>query len=250
MNLEEYKLWNHLTFRTLSYKRNFDLININECFITEHTGTISEINIVDSLPPTIVGEYGYSVWDIGLANKFNVDVTKLIKKYRFEDTYSELLRLKKEKSFDFTKVNKLILIHNLVIHPKYKKRGVTDELIENFYREFHDDQNAIIALIKPLQDNEIDNEHFYNKNIIRIKQDLLDPNSYTDIKACEYYSLDDLKLKTDTETNELKLYALASKIGFTRIDDSYLFILLTNHVMNRMKTKLNDISEILAHGNE
>lgn len=247
MNITEYGLWNHLTFRTLSYKRNFDLVNINESFITEHLGTISEINIVDYLPPTIVGEYGYSVWDIGLARKFNIDVTKLIKKYRFEDTYSELLRLKKEKLFDFTKVNKLILIHNLVLHPKYKKRGVTEELIESFYREYHEEQNTIIALIKPLQDNEIDNEHFYTKNIIRIKKDLTDPNSYTETKACDYYQLDDLKLKTDTEMNELKLYGLAARMGFKRMNDSYLFIFEPDKTIERMKTKLNDISEILNH---
>lgn len=244
MNIEQYNLWNRLTFRTVSYRKNFDLINKNESFITEHSGIISEINISEQLPPVIVGEYGYSIWDIGLAKKFNIDITKLFKKYRFEDTYSELLRLKKEDKFDFHESKKIILLHNLVLHPNFKKKGITEEFIESIYRNYHDDQNVIIALVKPLQYNEIDNEYFYQHNIVRVKKDLSDPTNYTDMKASNYYSLDDLKHKTDAETNEIKLYALASRLGFKRMDDTYLFLFYPYKVIERMNNKIFDLKTL------
>jgi GNAT superfamily N-acetyltransferase len=244
MNIKEYNLWSKLTFRILTYRKNFDLINKNENFITEHVGTISKININEANPPIIVGEFAYSVWNIDFARKFDYDISNLLKKYRFEDSYAELLRLKKEEKFDFTEVKRIVFIHSLVIHPKFRKKGVAEELIESIYREYHEETTTIIALVKPIQDNDIDLEYFTKHNILRIRKDITDSDDYEDVKANVYYCLDELLLKTDKETNEYKLYALAARLGFTRIEDSYLFMFKPDTTLERMKEKFEDLNKL------
>ncbi len=250
MNDSEYTLWSRITFRTTEYAKNFDLINKHESFISEYTGTISEINISEQLPPTVVGEYGYSIWNIGLAKEFKFDISKLMKKYRFEDGYSEILKLKSDGVHDFSKIKTLVILHQLVLHPNYKKKEVVQEFIEHIYRAYYSDDVTILALFKPIQDNEIDYDYFYNHNIVRIKKDLFGPDGYTDIKASDYYQLNDLKLKTDLETNELKLFSLASKLGFSRIADSHMFVFSSDRIINRMKNKFEHVAELnkITHG--
>nr|MDA3780963.1 hypothetical protein [Bacteroidales bacterium] len=85
MNKNNWNLLTNITFKTHNYHRNFDLININENFITEYDGTISEIRLNERIPPRPVGEYGFSIWNIGLGKKFTIDFNKLIQDHAFED---------------------------------------------------------------------------------------------------------------------------------------------------------------------
>ena len=238
MNKDHYNLWNKITFRTVNYRKNFDLINENESFISEYSGLISEIRLSDNLPPVIVGEYGYSVWNIEFALKFGSDITTLLKHYKAENIYNELLDLVTEEKINVFNYKKIILIHNLVVHPKYRKLFITEEFVESIYREYSDDNVAIIALVMPIQYNEIDNEYFYKHNKVKIHNSFINQDDYTIIKASDYYSLDDLLEKTDVETNEYKLYALAAKCGFNRIDESHLFLFKPEKITNRINEKL------------
>lgn len=229
-------LWENITFKTQCYRKNFDLTNDNENIITECEGKISEIKISEHKPPFIVGEYGFSVWNIKLGKKFGVsmDFNRLIKEYADENTYDELLVLIKNKRIDITKFDKLVLVHNLVIHPVYRKHEICEEFVEMLYRDFYDDNVCILMLVKPFQDNPIDRDFYLNRRFVELKEKLGMGEAPKLIRASEYYSLNDFLEKKDVEMNEYKLFNVASKCGFIRIDESYLFRFTPDKTINRI----------------
>jgi len=234
MNIDTFKLLSDITFKTQSYRKNFDLINNNENIITEHEGTIIKIRLSERKYPFIVGEYGFSVWDVKLANLLNIDVKKLVIDHVNENTYDELF--KQFKSINLKNTNKLILLHTFILHKNYRKHEITEEFIEMIYRDFYDDNNIIIALVKPFQDNLIDADYYFNHKKIQIK-DSLKTNIYQDISAIDYYSLNEFVNETDTENNEYKLFNVAAKCGFSRINESYLFKFSPEKTISRIKQK-------------
>lgn len=236
MNRMDWNLWSNITFKTQTYRKNFDLINENEKYITECDGTISEIRINKRIPPRPVGEYGFSVWNIKLGNKFNVDFNKLIKEHAIENTYDELIDVINKNEININDYKKIVLIHTLVIHEDYRKRGVVDEFIEMIYRDFYDDDVAIIILVKPFQDNPIDADFYFNRKVVMVR-DSLDIKEAIGVPAKEYYSLNDLVKNDDTEIIEYKLFAIANRCGFNRINESHLFIYNPDKTINRMETK-------------
>jgi hypothetical protein len=236
MNKKGWEIWNNLTFKTQGYRKNFDLVTENENIITEYIGTISELRIEGDMPPLIIGDYGFSVWNLGLAKTLDVDLHKLIKAHRMENTYDELLTVIDKKKFNIDGYDKIVLIHSLVIHPAYRKIGVTEEFIESIYRDFHAENVAIVALVKPLQDNVMDAEYYFKLKTIQKRENA---HTIVDIPAIDYYSLNDLMKKTDTEINEYKLYSVAQRCGFQRINESHLFILNPEIIINRIKEKRN-----------
>jgi len=233
MNIDNWNIWNSLTFKTLSYRKNFDLIIKNENIITEHVGTITMLNIFKRIPPTLVGEYGFSVWNVGLGRLTNINIKKLIKAHYLEDTYDELIKLINDDKLDLNKYNKLVLIHSLIIHPDFRKRGITEEFIESMFRDFHDNNTAIIMLCKPIQDNKINADYYFNDKIVQVRTEL----GFNNVPAMEYYTLNKLMDNKDTETNEYKLFAIAKKCGFERIADSHLFLFRPLPILSRFKEK-------------
>jgi len=236
MNRDDWNLWNDITFKTHGYRKNFDMINPNENFITEYDGNICEIRIGKRQPPRPIGEYGFSVWHIGLGKKFAVDFNKLIKQHSFENTYGELINVIKKKEIDIKNYKKIILIHTFILNKNYRKRGITEEFIEMIYRDFYDNDVAIIMLVKPFQDNPIDADVYFNHKSVIIKESFEDSN-IIHVPATEYYSLNELIEKKDTELNEYKLFAVAHKCGFKRINDSYLFLFSPEKIEQRMIEK-------------
>lgn len=232
----DWNLLSEITFKTQAYRNNFDMINSNESFITEYDGSISEIRLNKRKPPRPVGEYGFSVWHIGLGKRFAVDFNELIKQHSFENTYSELMQVIKKKEIDIANYKKIVLIHTFVLNKEYRKHGITEEFIEMMYWDFYDENVAIIMLVKPFQDNPIDADFFFNRKNVMVRESFDISNSIT-IPATEYYSLNELIEKKDTELNEYKLFAIANKCGFNRINESYLFIFSPEKIEERMFEK-------------
>jgi len=232
----DWNLWSNITFKTQGYRKNFDLINVNENFITEHDGIISEIRIEKRKPPRQVGEYGFSVWNIGLGKRFAVDFHKLIKEHALEDTYSELVSVIKKKEINVKDYRKIVLVHTFILNKDYRKRGITEEFIEMLYRDFYCDNVAIIMLIKPFQDNPIDADFYFNRKYVLVRESL-DFSDAINIPATEYYSLNELTKKKDTELNEYKLFGVANKCGFKRINESHLFLFSPEKIEKRMLEK-------------
>lgn len=243
MNKENWTLWSNITFKTQSYRKNFDLINQNENFITEYEGTISEIRIDKHLPPRQIGEYCFSIWNIGLGDEFGVDFDKLIKDHELEDTYNELINVIKKNKINVNDYKKILLIHNFVLNDDYRKQEISDEFIEMIYRDYYSDDIAIIMLVKPFQDNLTDADHYLNYRRVIIKNSL-NVEDDTNVSAMDYYSLLELTNKTDTELNEYKLFAIANRCGFQRINESYLFLFSPEKIDERLTLKQKYLQKI------
>jgi len=237
MEKQDLKLWNNITFKTQGYRKNFDLINDNEKFITEYEGTITELRIGERKPPRPMGEYSFSVWNIGLGEKFDVDFNKLLKQHGADDLYSELVDMIKEDEINIKKYKKIVLVQTLVLSKEYRKRGVTEEFVEMLYRDFYCDDVAVIMLVKPYQDNLLNTEYFRHKKVL--VRETLKPADAIGVLATEYYSLNELLSKNDTEFNEYKLFAVVNKCGFQRLNGSHLFLLSPKKIEERMVEKQN-----------
>jgi len=237
MNNFNLKLLSDITFKTQSYRKNFDFVNDNENIITEYDGCVSKLRIDNRKPPLIIGEYGFSVWNIELAKKLKINLNKLITKRVIENTYSELIDIIRSKDIEIHRFNKIVFIHTFILQKDYRKLGITEEFIEMFYRDFYGENIAIIALVKPVQNNPIDADFYYNHKSVQLKEDFKS-TKITNIPAYEYYSLNELKEKNDTEMNEYKLFAIANKCGFNRINNSYLFMYSPEKTVERMLEKI------------
>jgi hypothetical protein len=240
MEAKDLNLWSRITFKTQGYRKNIDFINDNENIITEYEGGISEVRISEEKPPITIGEYGFSVWNITLGKKLNVNFNKLIYDHRIEDTYRELIKIIKGKFFDINGYNKLVLVHTLIIKKDYRKKGVTQEFVEMLYRDFYDENTAIIALVKPFQNNHIDADFYFKRKIVQVKKEIKSAE-IINIPAIEYYTLKDFDKKDDTELNEYKLFSLANSCGFNRLDDSYLFMLTPEKIVERIYIKNEEL---------
>jgi hypothetical protein len=227
-----------IVFDTQALRKNFDIVPKScDNIITEHTGTINEIRSIEKKPPIFIGEYGFSVWNILLAKMFDININKIIESYRIETTYNEIMTLIEDKIFDIYSYNKIVFVHGLIVHPDYRKIGITEEFAELLYRDYYADDIAIIALAKPIQNNRIDfNSHYKNK-MIRIRSKLGDYDKFELIPAIEYYSLNQLMEKKDSEANKYRLFAVANKCGFQRINNSSLFLFKPDVIIDRIKEK-------------
>lgn len=237
MNRNNWNLWNNLTFKTLGYRKNFDIATPNENIITLYDGMVSEIRLGDRKPPIPVGEYAFSVWNIDLANKLDIDLERLVKAHDSENTYSEMYDVIKKNVIDVGNYKRVVFINSFLIRKDYRKRGVTEEFIEMLYRDFYGSDTAIIMLVKPFQDNPIDADFYFNRKKVRVRENLFDDDTQV-VSATEYYSLNELLKKEDKEINEYKLFALAIKCGFKRIDESYLFMFFPENTLERLHEKL------------
>jgi hypothetical protein len=243
MNDINLKLWSNITFKTQGYRKNFDLVNDDENIITEYEGCVSEIRIANQKPPLIIGEYGFSVWDIELGIKFGANLNKLITERIVENTYSELIDMAQDKEIEIKDFKKIVFIHSFILRKDYRKCGITEEFIEMIYRDFYYKNTAIIALIKPFQNNYIDADYYYNRKSVQVKENLK-LTEIINVPAFKYYSLDELTKKKDTEINEYKLFTIANKCGFNRINNSHLFIYSPEKTIERMLEKRKYVKSI------
>jgi hypothetical protein len=237
MDNKSLNLWNNLSFKTLSYRKNYDFINTNENIITECEGTISEITTEPQRPPLIIGEYQFSIWDIRTSEILKINVIDLIKKHSFEETYNQFLDLVNNKTIEINKYDKIILIHTLILRPDYRKQGVVDEFVEMLYREYHNRKCAIIALVMPFQNNDIDFDFYYNKRNVQVKETIGFFTENKFISSREYYKLDELIEKKDLESNQYRLFAIANRCGFFRLSESDLFIFFPEKIVKRLLDK-------------
>lgn len=245
MNRNDLNLWSNLTFKTLGYRRNFDLVSLNENIITLYDGMVSEIRLSERKPPRPVGEYGFSVWNIDLAHKLGVDLERLIKAHDIENVYSEFYEVIKENVIDVHDYKKIVFVHSFVLNKNYRKHGITEEFVEMLYRDFYCDNTAIIMLVKPFQDNPIDADYYFNRKEVKIRESLNEIEDQV-VSATEYYSLNELLKKDDKELNEYKLFTVANKCGFRRIDESYLFIFSPEKTLKRLQEKIKN-SEVIEN---
>lgn len=247
MDSKGWDVWNNITFKTQGYRKNFDLVTENENIISEYTGNITVMRYAENKPPIIVGEYTFSVWDISLAKILKINLNRLLNAHHMVNAYVELIKVIKSGDINIDYFDKIVLIHSLVIHPNFRKLGITEEFVEFIYRDYHFEKTAILSIVQPFQDNKYDLEYYMHQKTVLVRDEYGAVNKFDAIPAGDYYSLDSFLKKDDREINEYKLFAIAGRCGFTRLDDSYLFIADTEEILKRIRekkslqTEINDI---------
>lgn len=243
MKAEDFKLWNDISTKTTLYHRNFDMVVPNDNIISEYDGIISKLRINEKKQPLTIGEFTLSVWNVGLCKLVETDIYQMIETYSDEDTYYEFKEYIDNNDFDFLNYKKLIFIHSLIIKPEYRKHGISEEFIEFIYKNFYDKDNQIFALVKPIQDNELNLVFYSKEKMVRFVE--YDENNKPKIKkmsAFKYYSLDKEHEKNDAEINEYKLFSVATKCGFKRLNNGYLFEYKPDVTIKRLFNKIEKIS--------
>ena len=157
--------------------------------------------------------------------------------YSIEDTYAELYQQIDKGFFNPFGFDKVILLHSLMLHPEYRKRGVTEEFIEVVHREHHNSNTAIIALVKPFQTNRNDADFYLRRRGVEVRDSISETKIVPSIK---FYQLKELVKVEDIEIVEYKLFGVANRCGFDRIDDSHLFMYVPDKTIERMKGKHRD----------
>jgi len=246
MEKNDIALWSDITFKTHCYRKNYDLSCKNDNIITENEGEISVVRMSQHKPPLTIGEYSFSVWNIELGKKLGVNIKKLIKDQLLDNTYNELLDVVNNKQISINNLNRLILIHSLILHPDYRKHEITEEFMEFIYRDYYSDNNhdkiMIIALVRPFQNNPIDANYFLNEKSVTISENL---GIYEKVSAKEYYLLNNFLKKDDKELNEYKIFSVANKCGFNRIGDSHLFLFSPEKIFNRLIEKNQEMYKLI-----
>jgi hypothetical protein len=224
---------NKIAFETQGYRKNFDNID-NDNIVTEYIGRISN-NDVENKPSLKIGEYVFSVWDLSIAKSLKINILDLMKFYEIRDSYFELYELISNKKFNIEKYKKIIIIHSLIIHPDYRKTGISEEFTEFIYRDFYTDDTAIILLAKPLQNNKFEFD-FYSRQTIRLPNKINE--DYDLMSINQYYSLYNLINEYKDETIMYKIFAIAVKCGFNRINESNLFLFEPKNTIERIMQRL------------
>lgn len=236
---ENIKLWGELTFKTNSYGKNYNIFEENDEFIREYNGEINKISMSGEHPPLIIGEYTFSIWNFYLADKLNVDLISLFHEFDGQDSYVEIIN--NLNTINFSGLTYFIVIHSLVIHPKFRKRGVTEEFIEYMYRDFFTPQNKIMALVKPIQLNKIDFDYYFKQKNVKFREGMDIDSPYKILPASKYFGLNEFLEKNDSEMNDYKLFSVASRCGFRRINQSYLFKLNPSKIHERIVKKKKNV---------
>lgn len=229
MNLTSDNLLKNITFKSTSFCRNYDFFDDADNTIIEIDGLINRVNIETKSKPTLIGEYSLSMWNLTLMRLFNHDIVNLLNHYDGYSTYEQFKGTNLIKESELNKFNKIIFIHTIVIHPKFRKMGVFSEFIESIYRTYYSEDTLIITLAKPFQNNEIDEDYY------RLRRNVIIDD--TTVSAFNYYSLKEYYNKTDTELNEYKLFNIVGKCGFDRISNTNLFVFNIDKFLNKLKNK-------------
>ena len=228
-------LISNLSFKTKCYRKNYDLTIPDEHIITEYEGEISLLRINEKKLPKIIGEYGFSVWDINLGEFLNIDINELFNIQSDNVSYSNMVSLINNNEFNYKKYNKILFIHTLIIKEEFRKNEIGEEFVENIYRDYYNKNTAIVFLASPFQYNNYDYDYYSKHRKINVNE--TDNVHINTMSAFEYYSLDKLINKNDYEMNKLKIYSTVHKYGFDRIGNSDLFIMNHHNILDRMLKK-------------
>ena len=238
-NIEDVELWKNLTFKSICYHRNFDLTIPNENIITEYDGNILKVRIKEKKLPVTVGEFSYSTWNLRLGRNLKFKIKKLFEIYSDEIQYEAFVEQLKNKNIKLKEYDKLVFIDRIVLHDRFRKHDICDEFMEFIYRNYYDSKTLIVTYIKPVQEDLVDEEFYLNYKQIQVKENIKSILPVKNVLARDYYKLDEFMINYDKEISTYKLFALATKCGFERVNESKIFIYNTNHTIKRLKYKFN-----------
>jgi len=234
---EDMKLWKNITFKSICYHKNSDLTIPNENIITEYDGNILKIRLKEKKSPMIIGEFNYSIWNLKLGRNLKFNLKNLFDIYSNEIQYEAFVE--ELKDIKINEYDKLVFIDRIVLHNQFRKHGICDEFMEFIYRTHYNSKTLIVSYIKPIQEDLVDDEFYFNYKQIPIKEHFKTTLPVKNIIARDYYKLDEFMVDYDKEISTYKLFNVAVKCGFERVNDSNIFIYYPKHTIKRLKYKFN-----------
>ena len=109
-----------------------------------------------------------------------------------------------------------------------------EKFTEMIYNTFHDPKTAIIVYAKPIQykDIYVNDENYFNYKSIQFKEKGL----IKSIPATKYYSFNNLSPKKDNKESDVyRVYSVANRCGFNRIENTDFFKYDTNKLISNVK---------------
>lgn len=237
MSIQSNNIIHNLSFKTISYHRNYDLVVAGENIITEFEGNISKLRITERKLPIIIGQYSFTMWNLKLGRNLNVNIENLLVDHTYEPIYDEFTYLVNNKHISLDLYDRVIFIQTILITKEYRKKHVVEEFIKYLYRNHYDDKILILFFTHPIQNNKLMMNYYINNMYVEIKEKYEDVE-VKKIPKVEYFGINDLILNNpDTELNKIKLFGIAHRLGFECIDESSLFKLNPNKIIDRIRTK-------------
>ena len=242
-NKEEQTILRNLSFKTISYHRNFDFMFAGGNIINEYDGKVSKLRILERNAPLTIGEYIITSWNLKLGRDLNIDIYNILNTHKNEAIYGEFIDLINKKQISIEKYNKIIFIRSFILKKEYRKKHITEEFIEFIYSEFYGEKTLIVVLALPIQYDEVIMDSIIYNNFIEMREKSSNIN-IEKINSNEYYGMNELISKTDHELNEIKLFLVAQKCGFERIGESHIFKFNPQKTLERLKVKWNVFENI------
>lgn len=214
-----------LSFHYDLIHKNFGMIDADEPFDLFYDGTITKLRSESGGYPETIGIFFLNVLNIGNARMFNAH-DSLLDSFKdraclLEDAGFGLGALIDDANIDFQHKDKIIFLKSVIVHPKYRKMGVFEELIKSIYMSFNSPNSLFIVAGKPLQsiDGELD---FMSELIWDVWEH--DHSLYkekTAINVGNYFKLD--SLPANDEMNEYKIFAKLQGMNMKKYGDTPFF---------------------------
>lgn len=227
----------NLAFKTLTYHKNYDLLYDGHKFFISCEGTISKLRIIERKPPLIIGEYDFDIVDLATMKLLNYDISSIDGDNFGDILITEFFNMIKSNEFEIENYDKAILLNNLILTKEFRGKFVSDEFIEMMFRNYYDERTIILGLFLPIQYNKNNSNSFLNERVVRNKLKA-GVEEYHTIPAVDYYSLRELNTRDDEEYDTYKIYSVADRLGFRRLNlETSMFVFEPEKTRKRMFRK-------------
>lgn len=198
-----------LTFQYDLKHKNYGMIHVDEPFDMVYDGTITKLRSDTGGYPETIGIFILNVFNLGNAKLFDTKEHLLDTiKYRCsleEDAGFGMRELIDDEDFGFKEKDKIIFLKSVIIHPRYRKKGVFEELVKSIYITHHSPNSLFILAGRPLQSIKGELEFMSESTWDVWEHKDAKYNEKVEINVGEYFELN--TLPSDDEMNEYKLFA-------------------------------------------
>jgi hypothetical protein len=229
-----------ITFKSLSYRKNFNLSFKDEHLITNYLGTITLLQIVEKKPPLLIGEYSFSTIDLKVAKFLDVDIFESLKTLSTIGPYNQLYDVLLGYGDEIYNYNKIIVLETLILRKEFRKKEISEEFIESVYRDVYGNDCIMFGFFVPIQYNDLNSDYFLKERVVKLKNDLGDGSDFKYVETAKYYSLNEFLIDgVDKEYSEYKIFSIATRLGFIRTNDNTSVFRFNNEslILNRIKEK-------------
>ena len=235
-NTYDLKFLTTLNFNYEFKHSNFGLFAPNELFIMYNQGYIMKTRIEENKYPKLVGLFDLEIHNFQMAENYNTKeylINSLIESnINYIDRNKDIVEL--SKNIDLSKISKFLFLKNLIIHPDFRGKGITQELIKNIFFTHYIDNTIIVCNAIPLQHNKNEESLYLTDDnyIITVNNDIEYNSKNKNLiieenhSAKKYFKINNLiNNNFDQEISEYKLFNLLTSMNFERVETTNYFYL-------------------------